>query len=146
MRHLLDTNVVSELLAARPEERVIRWIDSIDPNGVYLSVITIGEICKGVEKLPDSRRKDTVRRWLSEDLLIRFEGRILELDVGATLTWGALTGRLENEGRRMPAVDSLIAALALHHDLALATRNERDFRDIGVEVINPWNWEPDVRH
>lgn len=138
MRYLLDTNVVSELISRRPEERVVRWIDALDPNSVYLSAITIGEISKGVEKLPESRRRDTIHRWLSEDLLIRFDGRILDVNVTVALTWGALTGRLESEGRKIPAIDSLIAALALHHGLTLATRNEADFHDVGVEIFNPW--------
>lgn len=102
MRHLLDTNVVSELISRRPKERVVRWRDDLDPNDAYLSAITIGEIRKGAEKLPDSRRKETIHRWLSEDPPLRFEGRILNLCVNAGLTWGVLTGRLEkaeNAGR-----------------------------------------------
>lgn len=138
MRYLLDTNVVSELISPRPEARVVRWIDDLDPNSVHLSALTVGEIRKGVEKLPDSRRKETIHRWLSEDLLLRFEGRILNLDADAALTWGVLAGRLEKEGRTMPAVDSLIAALALHHKLTLATRNEDDFQEAGVGIFNPW--------
>lgn len=138
MRYLLDTNVVSELISRRPNERVVRWIDDLDPNIVYLGVITIGEIRKGIEKLPDSGRKDDIHRWLSEDLLLRFDGRILDLDVNVALTWGELTGSLEKEGRTMPAVDSLIAALALNHQLTLATRNEDDFQNAGVEIFNPW--------
>ncbi len=138
MRHLLDTNVVSELIVREPNPRVVRWIDHLDPRGVYLSVVTIGELQKGVEKLPDSGRKETLREWLEGDLLVRFDGRILNLDVGAMLTWGALVGRLELTGRPLPAMDSLIAALALHHDCALATRNESDFEGTGVRVVNPW--------
>lgn len=138
MRYLLDTNVVSEFISPRPEARVVEWLDGLDPNSVYLSALTLGEISKGVEKFPDSRSKETIHRWLSEDLLLRFEGRILSLDAGAALSWGALTGRLEKAGRTMPAVDSLIAALALHHNLILATRNEDDFQDAGVEIFNPW--------
>ncbi|CAN5903740.1 hypothetical protein BH23ACT11_BH23ACT11_31090 [soil metagenome] len=91
-----------------------------------------------MEKLPDSRRRDNIHRWLSEDLLLRFEGRILSLDAGAALNWGALTGRLEKAGRKKPAIDSLIAALALHHNLVLATRNVDDFEAAGVEILNPW--------
>lgn len=138
MRYLLDTNVVSEFISPRPEARVVEWLDGLDPNSVYLSVLTLGEISKGVEKFPDSRSKETIHRWLSEDLLLRFEGRILSLDAGAALSWGTLTGRLEKAGRTMPAVDSLIAALALHHNLILATQNVNDFQDAGMEIFNPW--------
>jgi tRNA(fMet)-specific endonuclease VapC len=138
MRYLLDTNVISELVAAKPSQRVVKWIDSLDPNDVYLSVITIGEIRKGIEKLPESRRKTRLRIWLTSDLLLRFDGHILPLDVEVMLTWGELTGRLERVGKPLSAIDSLIAALALHHECSLATRNEDDFRETGVVIVNPW--------
>ncbi|MEJ7819542.1 MAG: type II toxin-antitoxin system VapC family toxin [Rubrobacteraceae bacterium] len=138
MRYLLDTNVVSELIARQPNEGVVRWIDGLDPSGVYLGVITIGEISKGVERLPDSPRKEALREWLTDSLMLRFEGRILEIDIAVMLTWGALTARLERRGRTMPAMDSLIAALALSHELTLATRNESDFEDAEITVVNPW--------
>lgn len=138
MRYLLDTNVVSELIAREPDPRVVRWVDDLDPHGVYLSVVTVGELQKGIEKLPDSRRKTDLRGWLEGDLLVRFDGRMLVLDVGAMLAWGAMMGRLERAGRPLPAMDSIIAALALHHDCTLATRNEADFEGTGVRVANPW--------
>jgi len=138
MRYLLDTNVISELIAKQPNANVVQWIDARDPSGVYLSVVTIGELRKGIEKLPDSKRKDTLRAWLNDDLLIRFNGHILELDIPVMLTWGELTGQLEQVGKPLPALDSLIAALALHHDCTLATRNEDDFRATGIALINPW--------
>ena len=138
MRYLLDTNVVSELIAREPNPRVVRWVDDLDPHGVYLSVVTVGELQKGIEKLPDSRRKSDLRGWLEGDLLVRFDGRMLVLDVGAMLAWGAMMGRLERAGRPLPAMNSIIAALALHHDCTLATRNEADFEGTGVRVANPW--------
>ena len=142
MRYLLDTNVVSELIAREPDPRVVRWVDDLDPHGVYLSVVTVGELQKGIENLPDSRRKTDRRGWLEGDLLVRFDGRVLVLDVGAMLAWGAMMGRLERAGRPLPALDSIIAALALHHDCTLATRNEADFEGTDVRVVNPW--EQDV--
>ena len=108
------------------------------PEEIGVSVITIGELLKGIEKLPDSKRKETLREWLNNDLLVRFSGRILVIDGPVMQTWGALMGRLEREGRPLPAMDSLIAALALHHHCCLATRNEDDFRDTGVTLVNPW--------
>lgn len=144
MRHLLDTNVVSELIAREPDLRVARWVDSLDPPAVYLSVVTIGELQKGVEKLPDSGRKRSLREWLEGDLLVRFEGRVLNLDVGAMMEWGTLTGQLERTGRSLPAMDSLIAALALHHHCFLATRNVADFAGTGVRIVNPWEQEVDT--
>lgn len=142
MRYLLDTNVISELVARRPDQRVVQWIDSLDPNSVYLSVITIGELRKGIEKMPDSQRKETLRDWLEDDLLIRFSGRILVLDVEVMLTWGRLIAKLEREGEPLAAIDALIAALALHHHCCLVTRNEEHFRETGVTIANPWREGP----
>lgn len=138
MNYLLDTNVISELVAARPNPRVVAWVDGLEPQGVYLSVITIGELCKGIEKLPDSKRKETLHDWLNNDLLIRFSGRILALDVDVMLTWGTLTARRKREGKPLAAIDSLIAALALHYQCCLATRNEDHFKEIGITIVNPW--------
>lgn len=138
MRYLLDTNVISELVAKQPNLNVIEWIDGLDPNSVYLSVITIGELRKGIEKLPESKWKDALGTWLNDDLLIRFSGRILELDIPVMLRWGELIGQLEQSGKPLQALDSLIAALALRHQCTLVTRNEDDFRATGVTVFNPW--------
>lgn len=138
MKYLLDTNVISELAAKQPHVQVVQWIDNLDPNSVYLSVVTVSEIRKGIEKLPDSKRKDALQNWLYDDLLTRFTGRILALDTPAMLTWGKLTGRLERNKHTLPAIDSLIAALALHHTCTLATRNVRAFEATGVKFVDPW--------
>ena len=138
MKYLLDTNVVSTLISRRPEPRVVEWLDRADPASVYLSVITIGELRKGIEKLPASARKEALHAWLADDLLIRFQGNVLVLDVDVMLRWGVLTGQLERAGRPLPAMDSLIAALALHHSCHLVTHNAADFLDTSVHVINPW--------
>ena len=138
MKYLLDTNVISELVAGQPNEQVIAWIDGIDDQLVYLSVITIGEIKRGIEKLPNSRRKRRLNQWLNEALLIRFDDKILSIDIPVMVTWGKLIAKLESRGRMLPAVDSLIAATALHHGLHLVTRNEEDFDRSDVMVINPW--------
>jgi tRNA(fMet)-specific endonuclease VapC len=138
MNYLLDTNVISELISKQPKKKVVDWLDRLDPSAVYLSVITVGEIRKGIEKLPQSKRKEKVREWLETELLLRFEGRILEITIEVMLVWGALAGRLEKEGSPMTAVDSLIAAIALHGGYRLVTRNELDFQNTGVTIINPW--------
>ncbi len=138
MKYLLDTNIVSELVAKRPNPRVVKWVDSLDPDNLYLSVITIGELRKGVEKLPNSKRKEALSYWLSDDLLIRFSGRILVLDVEVMLTWGELTGSIEPTRKTVSAIDSLIAAVALNHNCTLVTRNEDDFRKLGITILNPW--------
>ena len=138
MKYLLDTCVVSELVAKQPNPRVLEWIDSIDADGVYISVITVGEITKGIEKLPNSKRKQELIDWLENELLIRFQDNLIELDVKILIRWGKLNARLEISGRRSPAIDSLIAATALEHELILVTRNESDFAETGVEILNPW--------
>jgi predicted nucleic acid-binding protein len=138
MNYLLDTCVISELVAKQPNPQVIAWVDRIEETRLYLSVITIGEIRKGIEKLPDSRRRTTLREWLADQLLVRFGERILPLDLQALLEWGRLTATLEAKGKPMAAIDSLIAASALARGLALVTRNEADFKHAGVTIINPW--------
>jgi tRNA(fMet)-specific endonuclease VapC len=138
MRYLLDTNVISELVAKQPNTHVVDWLDQLDPDSLYLSVITIGELRKGIEKLPNSQRKDKLRTWLTEELLVRFRERILVVDIDVMLAWGELVGQLERRGRVLGAMDSLVAALALAHTCVLVTRNEADFQDTGLNVLNPW--------
>lgn len=138
MNYLLDTDVISELVSKRPDKKVEEWLDRLDPNTIYLSVITIGEIRKGIEKLPPSKRKDRVKEWLEGDLLIRFHGRILEITVEVMLIWGELTGRLEKAGRPIKAIDSLVASIALQGNYRLVTRNEHNFQETGVTIFNPW--------
>ena len=138
MRYLLDTCVISELVARQPNPRVVAWVDAVEESRLYLSVVTIGEIRRGIAKLPDSPRKERLNRWLEEDLLLRFSGRIVPIDVGVMLTWGELVARLERTGRVLPAMDSLVAAIALHGEFTLVTRNVRDFEGTGVQIVNPW--------
>jgi len=138
MKYLLDTCVISELAAKQPNLHVVEFVDSLDSDDVYLSVITIGEITKGIEKLSKSKRKQELRTWLREDLLIRFDGKIIPLDIDVLVEWGILTARLETSGRTMPAIDSLIAATVLSYQFTLATRNADDFKALGIEIFNPW--------
>jgi tRNA(fMet)-specific endonuclease VapC len=134
---LLDTCVVSELVAKRPHPGVVRWIDGIDPDSAYLSVVTVGEIRKGIEKLRDPDRREALESWLRDELLVRFRDRIVVLDVGALLEWGTLTGRLEARGTPMPAMDSLLAAAALHGRFVLVTRNEDELPEIWRGALQP---------
>lgn len=138
MKCLLDTCVVSELVARQPNQKVVEFVDTLDSDDVYLSVITVGEITKGIEKLSKSKRKRELRTWLREDLLIRFDGKIVPLDADVLMEWGALSARMESSGRTMPAIDSLIAATALTHQFKLVTRNVDDFEGTGVEIVYPW--------
>ena len=138
MTYLLDTCVISELVTKQPNLHVVQWVDSIDEDKLFLSAITVGEIKRGIEKLADSSRKSALAEWLEGDLLIRFTDRILPIDIPVMLVWGQLTADLEKQGRRMPAIDSLIAATCLQARLDLVTRNEKDFAHSGVAVVNPW--------
>lgn len=138
MSFLLDTCVISELVAKQPNPRVVQWIDGIDEGKLFLSVITIGEIKKGIEKLTDSPRKDALGEWLEDGLLVRFKDKILPVDIPVVLAWGRLAADLDRQGRRMPAIDSLLAATCLQHDLQLVTRNGNDFAYSGIAVLNPW--------
>jgi len=138
MRYLLDTCIISELISKHPNPNVVSWVDSLDNEMIYLSVITLGEIIRGVEKLPDSARKTHLIHWLEDDLLVRFRDRIAIIDVPAIQEWGKLTARMESRGQKRPVIDSLIAATALQGGFILVTRNERDFEGTGVRLINPW--------
>jgi predicted nucleic acid-binding protein len=103
-----------------------------------LSVITIGELYKGIERLPKSRRKDELYEWFTDELLVRYEGRILPMDTETLMAWGTLIARLESKGQVMPAMDSLIAATVLANQMVLVTRNVSDFEFADIEIINPW--------
>ena len=105
MRYLLDTCVISDLVSINPDPKVIQWVDSIDEDRLFLSVITIGEIKKGVEKLPDSKRKSALKEWLEDELLVRFNGKLLPIDTKVMLAWGELTAGLEKQGCPMPAIE-----------------------------------------
>lgn len=138
MNYILDTNVISELVAARPNPEVVNWIQSIDANQAFLSVIAIGELRKGIEKLPDSDQKGMLEHWLQDELLVRFQNQILSIDPETMLIWGQLVARLERMGRPISAIDSLLAATALQWQFTLVTRNTAHFEMTGVTLRNPW--------
>ena len=138
MNYLLDTCVLSEFTRRQPEPRVIEWLDSIDEEKLFMSVITIGEIQRGIERLPDSHRKTELLVWMNTGLFARFTGRIVAIDAGTMFLWGSLVARLEATGQPLGVMDSLILASALQNNLIVATRNVSDFLPGGVQVINPW--------
>lgn len=138
MIYLLDTCLISELVAKQPNPKVVDWLDVQTPETLYISVLTIGEIAKGISKLPISQRKDDLAIWLNQTLPDRFAERILGVEVTTMVLWGELVGRLEKQGRSLPVIDSLIAAIALQHSLSLVTRNEGDFAGTGIAIVNPW--------
>lgn len=139
MKYLLDTCVISELVAKAPARQVVDWIDRTDEDHLYLSVLTIGEIRKGIEKISPSSKKRTLEEWLNEHLRLRFAERLVPVDLAVVLKWGQLAGMLEKAGKPMAAIDSLIAATALNGHFTLVTRNEEDFGFSRVPVFNPWH-------
>ena len=141
---LLDTCVISEVLRPNPSDVVLDWLDGLPELNVYLPALVVGELQEGVELLPKGSKRTALRVWL-EQMAERFSGRILAFDEETAKTWGSLTVRMERSGIKLPAVDSMLAALALHHSALLATRNITDYRDTGVEVINPWAEEDSLR-
>ena len=138
MNYLLDTCVISELVAKRPNPQVIAWINRTEETHLYLSVITIGEIRKGIEKLAQSGRRTALEEWLRDQLVVRFGGRIVPVGLEVMLRWGELTGALESAGHPMSALDSLIAATTLQGNFKLVTRNQEDFKYTRVALFNPW--------
>ncbi|NBC27691.1 MAG: PIN domain-containing protein [Bacteroidetes bacterium] len=141
MSYLIDTCCISELVKKKPNPNVVKWFTDQDELSMYLSVITFGELRKGIEKLPDSKKKKELNRWLKEDLNQRFKNRILDITIEEVNKWGEILAATEKDGRPLPAIDSLIAATALVHDLSVVTRNTQDMEGSGVEVINPWTYE-----
>lgn len=135
MSYLLDTNVLSELRRKSPDSGVVSWFSQRPPATLFLSVLTLGEIRKGIEGVSDEVRRQVLLDWLETDLPNFFTGRILAVDEPVADRWGRL---IAAAGRPLPAIDSLLAATALEHDLVLVTRNVKDFVGLPVQLFNPW--------
>lgn len=138
MTFLLDTCVISEMVKARPNLEVVRWIDSVEEGKLFLSVLTLSELEKGIARLQDVSRKEVLQEWLEQDLADRFAGRILPIDTSVAVAWGKMQGEAERNGNKLPVIDSLLAATAQTNGLSLATRNVVDFERCGSRVFNPW--------
>lgn len=137
MRYLIDTCVFSEYAKLRRNDAVTEWVDAQAQESTFLSVLTIGEIEKGIVRMPPSKRKTALAVFL-DDLIRRFDDHVLNLTTSTVRLWGRMVADLEKRGRVLPVVDSLIAATALEHDLTIVTRNEEDFTPTGVKVLNLW--------
>lgn len=135
---LLDTNCISELVRLKPEPRVMDWMGAVDEPLLYLSVLTLGEIRKGVAGLPQSKRRTRLETWLELELRARFSGRILSIDGDIADRWGLLAADAKRKGRALSTIDGLLAATALRHNLTIVSRNVADFTDTQVPVLNPW--------
>jgi predicted nucleic acid-binding protein len=135
---LLDTNIISELIKPKPKANVTEWIENTDESLLYLSVLTLGEIRRGIAALPQSRRRATLEAWLDKDLRSRFEDRILDIDQEVADRWGFLTAVARHRGITLPVIDGLLAATALEHNLTFVTRDTGEIPSLGVAVFNPW--------
>jgi predicted nucleic acid-binding protein len=135
---LVDTNCISEVVRVKPEPRVLAWIEGADESLLYISVLTLGEIRKGLAALPQSRRRSSLETWLEVELQARFSGRILPVDVAVADRWGLLAANAKARGKPLSTIDGLLAATAIHHNLTVVSRNVSDFTRVPVEVLNPW--------
>ena len=136
MSYLLDTNVLSELRRKTPNPAVSAWFATRPATSLYLSVLTLGELRKGIDGVKDEARRLALSDWLQTEMSVFFMGRVLSIDEQVADRWGQLVAAAR---RPLPAVDSLLAATALVHGLSMVTRNAKDFEGLGLEVINPWS-------
>lgn len=135
MSYLIDTNVLSELRRREPNVQVVAWMQARPRQSLYLSVLSLGEIRKGIEGVADPAFRQALTDWLEVELRHYFVGRLLDVDTAVADRWGRVQAA---SGRSLPVIDGLLAATALQHDLSLVTRNTRDFEGLGIRLINPW--------
>jgi predicted nucleic acid-binding protein len=138
MSYLLDTTLLSELVKRSPDPNVVAWFTRQDEEALFVSVLTIGELQKGISKLVDSHRRTILQEWLSQHLAQRFAQRLLPIDNAVALKWGVLQGEAEQRGTPLPVIDCLLAATADIHNLAVVTRNTGVLQRCGARVVNPW--------
>lgn len=138
MKYLLDTCVLSELVKPTPDMSVLSWLETRNASELYISAMTIGELKRGIHKLPESRRRSELSAWL-EQTIAGFEGRILSFDTQVSEVWAAMTSQSELRGRPMPAFDSIIGSTAYANGCKLVTRNVSDFAGTSIDLINPWH-------
>lgn len=141
MKYLLDTCVISEITKREPNRNVISWLQAQDEANLFLSILTFGEIQKGIQKSTDQNRKKKLKMWLEEDLKKRFENRIIPIDLKIVTNWGSIQGSAELIGKPMAAIDSLIAVSGLTYNCIVATRNISDMEQSTAELFNPWEYE-----
>ena len=138
MNYLLDTCIIFELIQKNPSQKVIKWVSKTEESNLFISVLTIGEIHKGIEKLPASKKKEQLHKWVNHDLRERFKGRIIDFDLQTATVWGKAQAQSELLGKAMPAIDGQIAAIGISYDFTVVTRNTADMENSGVSLINPW--------
>ena len=137
---LLDTNVLSEFSrsAIPPNPKVKRWIEWAQPETLFTSVLSFGEIRKGIDLLPPGKKRRELEQWLDEDLNGWFGDNLLPVTKAISNHWGVLAARSQQQGKPLGSIDGLLAATALEHGLTVATHNTRHFQDLGVRIFDPW--------
>lgn len=135
MNYPIDTNVLSELRKRQPDLNIMAWLQERPRQSLHLSVLSLGEIVKGIKGVADPTFRQTLADWLEADLPNYFVGRLLGIDAPVADRWGRLQA---TAGRTLPVIDGLLAATALQHHLTLVTRNTKDFAGLGVPLIDPW--------
>jgi len=136
--YLLDTNCISEFVRAEPDPGVMTWLEAADEALLYLSVLTMGEIRKGIAGLSQGKRRTRLETWLEVELRARFASRILSVDAAVADRWGLLAAGARSEGKSLSTIDGLLAATALQHNLTIVSRNVSVFANVRVQVLNPW--------
>ena len=139
MNFLLDTNVVSEWTKPHPDVGVVAWLAEADEDRVFVSVITLAELRHGVERMPVGARRRRLDIWLTEQVPLRFEARMLPIDAATANSWGRIMARGQARGRPLGTMDAFIAATAEQYDLTLVTRNLSDFDGLGIRLLSPWS-------
>src|ERR1700686_4421276 len=135
---LLDTNCISEIVRPKPEPRAVEGLEATEKTMLNLSVLTLGEIRKGLAGLVQGKRRTQLETWLEMELQTRFAGRILQIDTAIADRWGGIAAEAKRRGKALSVIDGLLAATALHHNLTVVSRNASDFMGVQVQVLNPW--------
>jgi predicted nucleic acid-binding protein len=138
VRYILDTCAISELVRPKPSPSLVDWVRNQQEEHLFLSVLTLGELRKGMERLTDGHRRRHLENWLDRDLKLRFTGRWLAIDEEVAERWGLATAQAAARGAVLPTLDGLIAATALVHGMTVVTRNIADMAAAGALVLNPW--------
>jgi len=138
VKYLLDTCVISEMIKSKPDKNVISWLEEQNENSLYLSVLTFGEIEKGIEKASNQIRKQKLRLWVEDDLKKRFEGRIIPISFSIAVEWGKIQRKAELLGKPMPTMDGLISVSGFVSQCTVVTRNILDMEQSLAELFNPW--------
>jgi len=138
MSFLLDTNIVSEWVKPVPNPRVVRWLNEVDEDQVFLSVASLAEIRRGIELMDPGKRRDRLTDWLTRELPARFERRVLDIDSRVAETWGVVMARGQKAGLNVGSLDAFFAATVEVYRLTLVTRNVQHFEKLGVPLFNPW--------